>query len=105
VNAGEELPLVRADLELAKDILVQLVDNANLYSKKEHPINITADETGDMVYGERGGPRPGIDPFEQGLIFDKFYRGKDQRYQGARHRDGIADRKGYRDGAWRPRFR
>jgi len=24
---------------------------------------------------------PGIDPFEQGLIFDKFYRGKDQRYQ------------------------
>ena len=24
---------------------------------------------------------PGIDPFEQGLIFDKFYRGRDQRYQ------------------------
>ncbi len=24
---------------------------------------------------------PGIDPFEQGLVFDKFYRGRDQRYQ------------------------
>jgi two-component system sensor histidine kinase KdpD len=23
---------------------------------------------------------PGIDDFEQGMIFDKFYRGKDQRY-------------------------
>ena len=23
---------------------------------------------------------PGIDSFEQGLIFDKFYRGRDQRY-------------------------
>jgi len=27
--------------------------------------------------GDRG---PGIDDFEQGMIFDKFYRGKDQRY-------------------------
>jgi two-component system sensor histidine kinase KdpD len=81
VNAGEELPLVRADLELAKDILVQLVDNANLYSKKEHPITITAEETGDMVTVSVADRGPGIDPFEQGLIFDKFYRGKDQRYQ------------------------
>jgi signal transduction histidine kinase len=23
---------------------------------------------------------PGIDDFEQGMIFDNFYRGKDQRY-------------------------
>src|SRR6267154_5407121 len=80
VNAGEELPLVRADLELAKDILVQLADNANLYSKKEHPITITAEETGDMVTVSVADRGPGIDPFEQGLIFDKFYRGKDQRY-------------------------
>src|SRR6516162_10992255 len=32
IQASEDLPPVRADLELAKDILVQLVDNANLYS-------------------------------------------------------------------------
>src|SRR6516162_2537079 len=31
IQASEDLPPVRADLELAKDILVQLVDNANLY--------------------------------------------------------------------------
>src|SRR6201998_1216716 len=81
VNAGEDLPLVRADLELAKDILVQLVDNANLYSKKEHPITITAEANGEMVTVSVADRGPGIDPFEQGLIFDKFYRGKDQRYQ------------------------
>ncbi len=81
INVGEDFPLVRADLELAKDILVQLVDNANLYSKKEQPITISAEQTGDMVTVSVADRGPGIDPFEQGLIFDKFYRGKDQRYQ------------------------
>ena len=81
INAGEELPPVRADLELAKDILVQLVDNANLYSKKEYPITITAELAGNFVSFSVSDRGPGIDPFEQGLIFDKFYRGKDQRYQ------------------------
>ena len=81
VNAADDLPLVRADLELAKDILVQLIDNANLYSKKEHPITITAEMAVEMVAVSVADRGPGIDPFEQGLIFDKFYRGKDQRYQ------------------------
>jgi two-component system sensor histidine kinase KdpD len=81
VRASEALPPVRADLELAKDILVQLVDNANLYSARDKPITITAEETGDYVAISVADRGPGIDPFEQGLIFDKFYRGKDQRYQ------------------------
>jgi len=66
INAGDDLPLVRADLELAKDILVQRVDNANLYSKKEHPITITAELAGDMVAVSVADRGPGIDPFEQG---------------------------------------
>jgi two-component system sensor histidine kinase KdpD len=81
VHASEDLPRVQADLELAKDLLVQLVDNANLYSKKEHPITITAELAGNFVSFSVADRGPGIDPFEQGLIFDKFYRGKDQRYQ------------------------
>lgn len=80
VNVEESLPSVRADLELAKDILIQLVDNANLYSKKETPITISAEGNGDYVSISVADRGPGIDPFEQGLIFDKFYRGKDQRY-------------------------
>jgi two-component system, OmpR family, sensor histidine kinase KdpD len=80
VQASEDLPEVRADLELAKDILVQLIDNANLYSKHECPITITAEVLGDFVSISVADRGPGIDPFEQGLVFDKFYRGKDQRY-------------------------
>jgi len=80
VHAPEDLPPVRADVELGKDILVQLIDNANLYSRKECPITITAEVSGDFVAISVADRGPGIDPFEQGLIFDKFYRGKDHRY-------------------------
>ena len=74
------VPAVHADFERAKEILVQLLDNANLYSPKSEPITITAELTGDSVTTSIADRGPGIDPFEQGMIFDKFYRGKDQRY-------------------------
>jgi two-component system sensor histidine kinase KdpD len=81
VNLGENLPNVRADLGRTKDILVQLIDNAHLYSPKDQPIAISAELTGDFVTFSVADHGPGIDSFEQGLIFDKFYRGRDQRYQ------------------------
>ncbi len=81
VNLDENLPPVRADMTRATDILVQLVDNADLYSPKAQPITITAESAGDFVSFSVADRGPGIDPFEQGLVFDKFYRGRDQRYQ------------------------
>lgn len=81
VKLGPELPQVRADLDRTKDILVQLIDNAHLYSPKDQLITISADLNGDFVTLSVADRGPGIDPFEQGLIFDKFYRGRDQRYQ------------------------
>lgn len=80
VRVTDGLPSVRADLERAKEALVQLIDNANLYSPKEQPITITAELTGDTVTTSVADRGPGIDDFEQTMIFDKFYRGKDQRY-------------------------
>jgi two-component system sensor histidine kinase KdpD len=80
INLADDLPRVRADLDRAKDILVQLIDNANLYSPKDKPITISAEQTGDFVTLSVADSGPGIDSFEQGLIFDKFYRGRDQRY-------------------------
>lgn len=74
------LPAVRADLERAKEALVQLIDNANLYSPKDQPITITAELTGDTITTSVADRGAGIDGFEQTMIFDKFYRGKDQRY-------------------------
>jgi two-component system sensor histidine kinase KdpD len=80
VRLSRNLPAVRADLERAKEALVQLIDNANLYSPAEQPITITAELTGDSVTMSVADRGPGIDDFEQTMIFDKFYRGKDQRY-------------------------
>jgi len=80
VNVASDLPPVEADLERARDILMKLIDNANLYSSKDQPIVITAELSGDYVTTSVADRGPGIDDFEQGMIFDKFYRGKDQRY-------------------------
>src|SRR5580704_9677879 len=80
IKVDANLPPVRADRERAKEAMVQLIDNANLYSPKDQPITITAESTGDSVTTSVADRGPGIDDFEQTMIFDKFYRGKDQRY-------------------------
>jgi two-component system sensor histidine kinase KdpD len=80
IKIDANLPPVRADRERAKEAMVQLIDNANLYSPKDQPITITAELTGDSVTTSVADRGPGIDDFEQTMIFDKFYRGKDQRY-------------------------
>ena len=73
------LPPVRADLGRAKEVLVQLLGNANLYSEKNKPIVVSAEPNGNYVMISVADQGPGIDALELGLIFDKFYRGKDQR--------------------------
>ena len=81
VNVNPSLLPVLADANRARDILVQLIDNADLYSPKDRPITISAEPLGDCMNFSVGDRGPGIDSFEQGLVFDKFYRGRDQRYQ------------------------
>src|SRR5713101_1169701 len=80
VKVAPDLPPVEADPDRAQDILLKLIDNANLYSPKDQPVIITAELSGDYVTTSVADRGPGIDDFEQGMIFDKFYRGKDQRY-------------------------
>jgi two-component system, OmpR family, sensor histidine kinase KdpD len=80
LNVSPSLPPVRADLNRIKDALVHLIDNANIYSPKDAPITISAELNGDAITTSVADRGPGIDDFEQGMIFDKFYRGKDQRY-------------------------
>ncbi|HEV2304388.1 MAG TPA: DUF4118 domain-containing protein [Candidatus Acidoferrales bacterium] len=80
VNIPVELPPVRADVKRVKEVLVQLIDNANLYSPKERPITVSAEASANFVTINVADQGPGIEDLEQGMIFDKFYRGKDQRY-------------------------
>jgi two-component system sensor histidine kinase KdpD len=75
------VPNVRVDRDRIAEVLVQLLENAAKYSPADTPITISAETSGKMVpisVADRG---PGIDDFEQSLIFEKFYRGRDQRYR------------------------
>ena len=80
VVAPEDLPAVRFDLDRIKDVLNQLLENAGKYSAPETPVRITAERKGGYLTVDVADRGPGIDDFEQTLIFDKFYRGKDRRY-------------------------
>ena len=74
------LPRVKADVARAREVLVHLIENANQYSPPDQPITITAEADGNFVVTSVADRGAGIDDPEQTLIFEKFYRGKDQRY-------------------------
>jgi len=80
VQIAEGLPRVRVDVERAREVLVHLIENANQYSPPNEPITITAEASGNYVVTSVADRGNGIDAPEQALIFEKFYRGKDQRY-------------------------
>jgi len=80
VEIPETLPPVRADRERVREVVGHLVDNAHHYSPIEAPIRITAEPSGSNVVISVADHGSGIEEIEQGIIFDKFYRGKDQRY-------------------------
>src|ERR1700757_2062644 len=68
IEVPGDLPPVRVDLARAKEVLVQLLENANLYSEKETPIVVTAESNGNFVSFSVADQGPGIDTIEQGLI-------------------------------------
>jgi two-component system sensor histidine kinase KdpD len=80
VDIPEHLPPVRVDLERIAEVLGQLLENAAKYSPAGSPVTITAEQTGSFVKIDVADRGPGIDDMEQSLIFEKFYRGRDQRY-------------------------
>jgi len=72
---------VLADLARAREVLVHLIENANLYSSPNLPITISVEEKDGAVTFDVADQGPGIGDNELGRIFDKFYRGTDQRYR------------------------
>lgn len=75
------LPNARMDTAHIKEVMVHLIENAAKYSPAGAPIRITAEarnQTLTVNIADRG---PGIDDFEQSLVFEKFYRGRNQRVQ------------------------
>jgi two-component system, OmpR family, sensor histidine kinase KdpD len=79
IEIPEELPPVRMDVERIQEVLVQLLDNAAKYSASGTPIHIAAEVRDREVVTSVADHGPGIDQFEQEMIFEKFYRGRNQR--------------------------
>jgi two-component system sensor histidine kinase KdpD len=80
-NIPDDLPTLSIDLDRISSVLVQLLENAAKYSPSSSPIRITAEKSETLVTVSVADRGPGIDDFEQALIFDKFYRGKSERYR------------------------
>ena len=81
VSLPQDLPPVRIDLGRISEVIAQLLENAAKYSPAESPIHITGEVKNQMVVTSIADHGPGIDDFELSLIFEKFYRGQNQRLQ------------------------
>lgn len=79
ITVTPNLPPVRMDLERVTEVITQLLSNAGKYSPPGTPIYVTAELRGSEVVSSVADHGPGIDPLEQEMIFDKFYRGRNQR--------------------------
>ena len=69
---------VRADATMMEKVIGNLLENAAKYSKPGSPITISAEEANDKVLLSIADQGAGIDPSEQALIFERFYRGRSQ---------------------------
>ncbi len=80
VMVPADLPKVPIDLKRIREVLMHLLENAGKYSEAGRPIRVTSEVQGERLLTSIADRGPGIDSFEQSLIFEKFYRGQHQRY-------------------------
>ncbi|MBV8205659.1 MAG: DUF4118 domain-containing protein [Acidobacteria bacterium] len=79
LNVPGDLPQARMDLKRITEVLCQLLENAGKYSAPGTPIRITAEHRWKELLISVADHGPGIDDMEQSMIFEKFYRGRNQR--------------------------
>ena len=81
IRIPTDLPPARMDSARIKEVLVHLLENAAKYSPPGAPVRVTAEAKERMLTISIADRGPGIDDFEQSLVFEKFYRGRNQRVQ------------------------
>jgi len=91
VTLASTLPSVLADADWIQKVLGNLLGNAVKYSQpspsaQAQPVFVSADLQGDLLAISVADRGQGIDPLEQGMIFDKFYRGQSNRNPAQRNR-------------------
>ena len=75
----EDLPRVRMDVKRIAEALSQLLENAGKYSPSGTTIHITCELRDSQLVTSVADHGSGIDDMEQSMIFEKFYRGRNQR--------------------------
>lgn len=80
IDVKNGLPEARFDFERVREVILHLLENAGKYAPASTPIRVSAELKGGQIVTSVADRGPGIDPFEQALIFDKFYRGRNQRF-------------------------
>lgn len=81
IHLPDDLPEAKMDLVRINEVLRHLLENAAKYSGSGTPIHITAEAKNGMLVTSIADRGPGIGDFEQSLIFEKFYRGRNHRFQ------------------------
>ncbi len=89
-TSNRDLPKVRMDVQRIREVLMHLLENAGKYSEAGKPIKVSSEVKGDRLVTSIADRGPGIDSFEQSLIFEKFYRGQNQRYMAPGTGMGLA---------------
>ncbi|HWZ82902.1 MAG TPA: DUF4118 domain-containing protein [Terriglobales bacterium] len=79
IRIPADLAPARMDAGRIREVLVHLLENAAKYSGPDTLIRITAEVKGRTLTTSVADRGPGIDDFEQALVFEKFYRGQNQR--------------------------
>jgi two-component system sensor histidine kinase KdpD len=79
VHVAANLPSIRMDAARIKEVLLQLLENAAKYSPSGSPIGITSEIKSKQLVTSVADRGQGIEEFEQAMIFEKFYRGQEQR--------------------------
>ncbi len=76
-----DLPWVLADKVMIAKVLCNLLENAANYSEPYSPIFVSAEQKDGYVLASVADRGAGIDPAEQGLIFERLYRSRTHSQQ------------------------
>jgi len=79
LEVPEKLPRVSVDPEFIGTVIWQLITNALRYTPPNSPLTLLASAEATEVIVSVEDCGPGISEQEQRKVFEKFYRGKDQR--------------------------
>jgi two-component system sensor histidine kinase KdpD len=79
VKLASDIPRVRIDSQRIAEVIRHLLENAVKYSPHGTPVHLTTERADRHVRVSIADHGPGIDDFEQSLIFEKFYRGRGHR--------------------------